>query len=293
MKKSRKFVSMPIVSLQEGMQIGVVRSLVVDPVKLEVAALIIDQRGWFREQKIIPYAKVKSVGADAITIDQSSNVQKPVSLPEILKLIKEKANPIGTRVIAENGTVIGNVDEYYIDEITGKITSLEIAGKLLESLFKGRARLPVEQVLTIGSDVVVVKDGAETHLEKIDGGLQETFSNIKEGTSSLLESTIQRTKEISKNIKEKYEKKEKGKTDPEPAGLPVEPDPELDKISAIEIKGADVLPEIVDEPIDAGSEPVKEPEAVAEDTPPAKDATDSVDVDSKAVDKKPDEEKTD
>lgn len=254
MKKSRKLISMPIVSLAEGMQIGSVRSLVVDPAKMEVAALIIDQRGWFRDQKIIPYAKVKSVGNDAVTIDQSSNVQKPISLPELLKLIKERANPVGTRVIAENGTVIGTVDEFYVDEATGKITGLEVSGKLLESLYKGKAVLPIDSVITIGSDVIVVTNDAESTLQKIDGGLQETIHNIKEGTSSILESTIQRTKEIGKNIKEKYDKKEKAKEknipdsdtaqeNQEPA---VEPEPGLNVTGEVEIKDTNVLPEVLD-----------------------------------------------
>ena len=255
MKKSRKFISMPIFSLAEGIQIGSIRSLVVDPAKMEVAALIIDQRGWFRDQKIIPYAKVKSIGSDAVTIDQSSNVQKPISLPELLKLIKERCNPVGTRVIAENGTVIGTVDEFYVDETTGKITGLEISGKLLESLYKGKAFLPIDRVCTIGSDVIVVTNDAESNLEKIDGGLQETIHNIKEGTSSILESTIQRTKDISKNIKDKYEKKEKAKEkdvagsedavqeDNEPA---VEPIPGLDVTGEVEIKDTSVLPEVLD-----------------------------------------------
>ncbi len=277
MKKSRKFISMPVVSLQEGTEIGAVRSLIIDPAKMEVAALIIDQRGWFREQKIIPYSKVKSVGTDAVTIDQSSNVQKTVSLPEILKLIKERANPLGTKVIAENGTVLGLVDEYYIDEITGKITGLEITGKLLESLFKGRAMLPIENVRTMGSDIMVVKDGCESQLEKIDGGLQETIHNIKEGTSSLWGSTVQRTKEISKNIKDKYEKREKGRNNktmpeqeqraeppdaPETAEQQVEPDPTLDITSEVEIKSADVLPEIIEPEQTADKPGSEEPDTI-------------------------------
>ena len=248
MRKSRKYISMPIVSLKEGTQIGTVRSLVVDPVKMEIAALIIDQRGWFRDQKIIPFSKVKSIGNDAITIDESSNVQKTVSLPEILKLMKEKANPTGTRVITETGTVVGIIDEYYINEISGKIVSFEISGKMLESLFKGKALMAAEYVRTLGSDVIVVSEDAPAKLEKLDGGLQETFQNIKEGTSSLWESTKQRTIEISKNIKDKYEKKDKidepNDADTRPSDTPPEPDSSLDVTSEIEIKDEEILPDI-------------------------------------------------
>ena len=262
MKKSRKFISMPIVSLGEGIQIGTVRSLIVDSAKMEIAAIFIDQRGWFREQKIIPYSKVRSIGNDAITIDQSSNAQRSISLPEILRLIKERTNPIGTRVVAENGTVLGLVDEYIIDEQSGKIISLEISGKFLESLFTGKALLSTEYVRTMGSDIIVAKEGAEANLEKLDGGLQETISNIKEGTSTLWESTLQRTKEISKNIKEKYDKKET-KTEinqipltEEPTSIlackhaestepTIEPDTSLNVVSEVEINPEEILPGVI------------------------------------------------
>lgn len=247
MRKSRKFISMPIVSLEEGIGIGVVRNLVVDPVKMEITALVIDQRGWFREQKIIPYSKVRSIGNDAITIDRSSTVQRSVNLPEILKLLKERINPIGTKVVAENGTVLGLVDEYYINEETGKILTLEISGKFLEALFKGKALLSSDYIRTIGADIIVAKEGAESALEKFDGGLQETIHNIKEGTSNLWESTKQRTKEISKNIKDKYDKKESVTENPP------EPNSDLDFTSEVEIKNEEILPEII-EP----SEPLKD-----------------------------------
>lgn len=271
MKKSRKFLSMPIISLAEGLKIGSVRSLVVDPVKMEVAALIVDQRGWFREQKIIPFSKVKSIGSDAVTIDQTSNVQKPISLPELLKLLKERTNPIGNKVIAENGIEIGIVDEFYVDEATGKITGLEVSGKLLESLYKGKAFLPIENVSTIGDDIIVVTKDAQSSLEKLDGGLQETIHNIKEGTTSILESTIQRTKEISKTIKEKYDKIEKSKeksspgyNDSAPEETIVEPDPNLDVTGKVEIKNTNVLPQVLD--ADPGPE-TQQSESQADENP--------------------------
>jgi len=242
MRKSRKYISMPIISLKEGIQIGTVRSLVVDPASMDIAALVIDQRGWFREQKIIPYAKVKSIGNDAITIDESSNVQKTVSLPGILKLMKERANPIGTRVITESGGVLGLVDEYYIEEITGKILCLEISGKLLESLYKGKALLAIENVVTMGSDVIVVTADAPSKLEKVDGGLQETINSLKESTSNIWETTVQRTKEISKSIKDRYEKKDAA--EPSNGKACAEPNPNLDITGEVEIENEEVLPDI-------------------------------------------------
>lgn len=208
MLRSRKLLSMPIISLEEGFQVGTVRNLVIDPEKMEAAALVMNQRGWLSEQKIVPYAQVRSTGSDAITIDKSASVQKIIKLPELVKLVRLKADPIGAKVVTETGTMIGFVDEYCIEESTGKIVSLEISGKFLENLFTGRALLPSEQIKTIGADIIIVKEGAEQKLEKIDGSLQGTFNSIKQNTCSLWASTKERTMQLSKNLKEKYEKKE-------------------------------------------------------------------------------------
>jgi len=232
---------MPIVSLEEGIQIGTVKGLVIDSMKMEVCAIVLEQRRWLREQRIIPYSKIRSVGNDAITIDQSSNAQKPFNFPEILKLIKEKSDPIGTKVVAENGTILGIVDEYYIDESTGKITSLEISGKLLEGFFKGKALLATDHIRTMGREVIVVREGAEKELKKIDGGIQDKLNNFKE-----------KTKEVGKTIKEKYEKKsELSKPTIEQAiddivekaeALPV-----VEKAENIQVKKENILPKATDE----------------------------------------------
>jgi len=270
MKKSRKFISMPIVSLEEGLQIGTVRNLVIDPVKMEIAAIIVDQRGWFREQKIIPYTKIKSIGNDAITVDQSSSVQRTISLPQMLKLIKEKADPIGTKVITENGIDLGVVDEYYIDETSGLITGFEISGKFPEGLFKGKAMMPADNVRTLGSDVIAVKEGTETSLQKLEGGLNETIHSIKESTTNLWESTKQRTKVLSKNIKEKYEKKDTNDESEKPVTAEnlIEPDPALDTTGEVEVKNEDILEGISD------TQPVEDLNL------PEKDSTGSIETDN-------------
>ncbi|HBI27104.1 MAG TPA: photosystem reaction center subunit H, partial [Peptococcaceae bacterium] len=55
MRKSRQFISLPVVTLEEGKEIGHVRSLVVNPLSGEVAALLIQRGHIFPEQKVIPY----------------------------------------------------------------------------------------------------------------------------------------------------------------------------------------------------------------------------------------------
>jgi len=202
MRKSKKFIGMPVISLAEGQQIGTVKGLVVDPLQKVVAALIIEQKGWFKDQKFAPYGKVRSVGHDAITIDKSAHVEKSASLPGILNLYKEKVSIIDCKVLAENGSQLGIVDEYFVDETTGAIVGLELSGNLLNSIIKGRVFLDSSFIQTIGKELVVTSNEAIENLVKIDGGLQETMKHLKDSTSQLWENTIQKTKEFSSKTKE-------------------------------------------------------------------------------------------
>ncbi|MGB9791471.1 MAG: PRC-barrel domain-containing protein [Thermacetogeniaceae bacterium] len=186
MRKSRDFLSLPVVSLEEGREIGRVRSLVINPSTGEVAALMVQSRGLFGEQKAIPYQRVVSAGSNALTVQKASSAEKLASLPQILNLIKEAVHLKGARVITEGGTVLGVVEEFLIDPATGKIAALEIAGRLNDKILKRRAILPASEVRTIGRDVVVVHNGAEEALTPGESPLAEGIKNLKEGANRIL-----------------------------------------------------------------------------------------------------------
>lgn len=211
MRRSKRFASMPVISLEEGQQIGTVKGLVIDPAGKKVAALVIEQKGWFKEQRFIPYHKVHSVGSDAITIEKTSGVERAAGLPEIVKLLKEKVGLIGAKIVAENGTVLGYVDEYYVDVATGTIAGLEFSGNFINSVIKGRAFLDIAYVRTLGKEVVVITNEGLDNIFKLDGGLQETVKNIRESTGNLWESTVQKTRELGASINKSLEKVKRDK----------------------------------------------------------------------------------
>ena len=204
MKPSRKYLSLPIISLQEGQQIGYVKSLILDASTKSLAAIVVDPKGLFKDQRIIPYSKVVSVGDDAITIDKESHVEKTSNLPELLDLVKEKLTIIGTKMVTETGKTLGTADEYYVNPKTGEITQIEISGGKLEGFLSGKAWISTEHITTIGHDVIVAQQGSENALTVADKGLSETFRNLIHSTSHLASET---THTISS-----YFKKDRAKT---------------------------------------------------------------------------------
>ena len=85
MRKSRQYLSLPVVTLEEGKEIGRIRGLVINPQAGEIAALIVQRGHIFPEQKVIPYPRVVSVGNNALTIQKASSAERLASLPQILK----------------------------------------------------------------------------------------------------------------------------------------------------------------------------------------------------------------
>ena len=211
MKPSRKYLSLPIISLQEGQQIGYVKSLILDAGTKALAAIVVDTKGFFKDQRIIPYSKVVSVGEDAITIDKESHVEKTSSLPELLDLVKEKLTIRGTKMVTETGKTLGIADEYYVDPDTGKITQIEISGGKIEGFLSGKAWISAEYIMTIGHDVIISQKGSENALTVADKGLSDSFKKLMHSTSHLASET---THTISS-----YFKKGKFKKDTAPPAL--------------------------------------------------------------------------
>ncbi|MDH7576574.1 MAG: PRC-barrel domain-containing protein [Bacillota bacterium] len=191
MRKGRQFLSLPVVSLEEGKEIGRIRGLVINPQTVEVAALLVQRSGFFSEQKVIPYPHVVSVGNNALTIQKIGSAEKLTSLPQILNLVKEQVKLRGARVITEGGTALGYVEEFLVDPDTGKITAFEVGGRFGEGLLKGRGVLPAQEVRTIGQDILVVRNGAEAALTRGEGKLTETVKSLKESTTRLVQKTRQ------------------------------------------------------------------------------------------------------
>lgn len=206
MQKSKRFEAMPVISLEEGQQIGIVKGLVVDPAERKVAALIIEQKGWFKEQRFIPYNRINSVGSDAITIEKSSGIERAAGLPEIAKLLREKVVTIGAKILTDNGTVLGYVDEYYVDLSTGTIAGLEFSGNRIDSLIKGRAFIDINYVRTLGSEVIIVSSECLDNIFKLEGGLQVTVKNLRESTGHFWENTRQKTRGLGNVLNRSLEK---------------------------------------------------------------------------------------
>jgi uncharacterized protein YrrD len=163
MKKSRDVVGLPVIELAEGKALGRVHSLVVNPVTRRVEAMEVGERSLLKTKTdLISFDKLRSIGSDAITLQNHEAVKNPEEQPEIASLLERKL--IGTRVVTADGALAGMVEDFSFDPANGVLHELFLSAE------KTRAytALPVDVVENFGRDFVIVREDYLTHARELE-----------------------------------------------------------------------------------------------------------------------------
>ena len=121
-------LDMPVFSINEAEAIGVVKNIIIDPVEKCLLALAVDKRGWYHDVRVIPAAKIRSIGEDVINIDEKQSAQRAVNLPRIVENMHKPFSLVGSRIISDDGHLLGKVERFYLEREGGRISRLDIAG---------------------------------------------------------------------------------------------------------------------------------------------------------------------
>ena len=99
MKKSVEILGLPVISITEGRELGMSKTLVIDAKQGKVAAITIEDEDWYRGVKLIPYESVIAIGDDAVTVTNSENILKLDDAGDYETLLDENIRVIGTKAI--------------------------------------------------------------------------------------------------------------------------------------------------------------------------------------------------
>lgn len=163
MKRVSDYLQLLVVSLEEGLELGRVRDVVLDAKKGEVIGIVVEDPRWYEDVKVVPYSMTVGVGDDAVTIENADAVVSLSTMPEINACLESQIKGKGTKVITRGGRFIGMVSEYFVDTQTGKIEAYEISNHRLKIEKDKSAIVPSASVVTIGKDVLIVVDEIEEH----------------------------------------------------------------------------------------------------------------------------------
>jgi sporulation protein YlmC with PRC-barrel domain len=172
-----------VITTDTGRRLGVVGEVVVDIDRREVVALGLRDNPLTRFlpglPKWMPLESIKQVG-DVILVDSLDSLSESFSPERYGKVIN-------CQVITESGQLLGRVLGFSFDIETGDLISLVMGAVGVPLLGEGVLstwEIPVEEIVSSGTDRIIVYEGAEEKLKQLSSGLLE---KLGVGGSSLEE----------------------------------------------------------------------------------------------------------
>lgn len=169
---------LPVLTLDEGAQLGKVKRVIVDPRQKRVAAFIVSQRGW-NQQSLLPMSGVYALGSHAVTVDRGDlliPIREAVEFQELLK--GDRVRIVGAPVVTTGGELVGIVRDFEISG-SGAVESLFLAKGVLGSVLRRPPIIQGEHVVALGRDAVLVADNVIDMLSRDDGRSGEERSEAE------------------------------------------------------------------------------------------------------------------
>ncbi len=161
-----------VITTDTGKRLGVVGEVVVDIDRREVVALGLRDNPLTRFlpglPKWMPLESIKQVG-DVILVDSLDSLSEGFSPERYGKVIN-------CQVITESGQLLGRVLGFSFDIETGDLISLVMGAVGVPLLGEGVLstwEIPVEEIVSSGTDRIIVYEGAEEKLNQLSSGLLE------------------------------------------------------------------------------------------------------------------------
>jgi sporulation protein YlmC with PRC-barrel domain len=161
-----------VITRDTGRRLGVVGEVVVDIDRREVVALGLRDNPLTRFlpglPRWMPLDRIRQVG-DVILVDSADSLNESFDSERYSKVIN-------CQVITESGAVLGRVLGFSFDIETGELTTLVLGALGVPLLGEGVLstwELAVEEVVSSGTDRIIVYEGAEEKLKQLGTGLLE------------------------------------------------------------------------------------------------------------------------
>ena len=248
MKKSVEIIGLPVISITEGRELGMSKSLLIDAPNGSVAAITIEDEDWYRGVKLLPYSSVIAIGEDAVTITNSENILTLEDAGDYEAMMDANIKIIGTKAITKSGTIQGKVVEIYIGD-NGKIEKCEIDGRdgSLSEIVSDQISIFGKQVTVIDSDfekkteIIAPVETPAVAAPKTEAPKVE----VKEATKA--EAPKVEVKEATKAEAPKAEVKEAPKTEAPKAEVKEAPKPQVKEAPKTEApKAVDAAAQMAD-----------------------------------------------
>jgi uncharacterized protein YrrD len=157
-RPSRELIGKPIISMTNGVSIGKVVDILIDPGRVQVAALVTSKGGLLARGagvEAIPANEVKVWGQDAVLVSQPDVIAGEDQLPEKQQWLSVVDQVKGRDVVSIDGTRIGQLNDIVLNT-QGQLVAYDLAHVLVTGPVAQTKRIPAEATRSFGRDVLIV-----------------------------------------------------------------------------------------------------------------------------------------
>lgn len=191
MKASKEIKGLRIISIADGTQIGVVKDLILNPKTGSLDFFIIDQPADYFGAKVIPFSDIIGMGEFAVTIPDPKVIQDVSQNLAAQELLKQDVTVIGTQVLTNKGSLIGEVQEYLIDEENGKISAC-----IFITADGNSKEVAAQDIITFGKELLIIDAVyTENKLSSMTEAVQTPTQTIETVPSSTIEISVETNQE--------------------------------------------------------------------------------------------------
>ncbi len=159
-----------VISQANAARLGVVSEVWVDLEARQVLVLGVLEKAFAGSPRLLELRQVTALGQDAILVP-SDEVFDNLDLEGLSRVV-------GSEVVTEEGIRLGKVKDFQFNSVSGLITGLILSNlglTFLPGFILSTYLLPAEEIVSVGSDRLIVAEGAETRLTQLAKGILETL----------------------------------------------------------------------------------------------------------------------
>ncbi|MEO6578749.1 MAG: PRC-barrel domain-containing protein [Candidatus Limnocylindria bacterium] len=156
MRTTKELAGLAVIDVRDGKKLGTVSETVVSPDDGRLLGFVLKSGGMLsREESAVEIDDVRSIGADAITVEGEEIIHRPeATQPSFQEARNGDRALVGRKIVTQNGTVVGQVADLVVNEESRRVGSILIGGGMFES----SDAIPAARVVSVGPDVVIVTD---------------------------------------------------------------------------------------------------------------------------------------
>ncbi|AKG20162.1 PRC-barrel domain-containing protein [Calothrix sp. 336/3] len=198
MRKGSDIIDKVVVTYDAGKKIERIQDLIFDQNHNQILGFLVEEKGLFRDAKVIPLQEVRAIGLDAIVVNSQESVVEAHLVPTIKEILHQNIVLRGTRILTTEGLDLGGLVDLFFDEHSGLVEGYEVSGGVFADAYSGRSFVPAPETLKIGSDVAFVPpETAQMMAEQVGGirgavnATEDKFQDSAETANRRLQAAVQ------------------------------------------------------------------------------------------------------